>query len=74
MSIIQVGLLVGLTLGWLPALIALGRHHHQTGLIVLLTILGWVPLLGWVTWILALVMAAATDPKREPLPPLRPLR
>lgn len=47
-------------LWFLPALVARARRHHQLGLVVLLSALGLIPVIGWITWTVALVVAAAT--------------
>lgn len=46
----------------LPWLIARHRRHHQTTLVGWLCVASLLPVVGWVTWIVALVMAAATSP------------
>lgn len=46
----------------LPVAIANQRRHHQLGLVAVFSALGLIPFLGWVFWIIALVMAAATPP------------
>lgn len=64
-SLFQLMLVAGLLLAWLPVVIAAQRKHHRMGIIVLLSALGIVPVVGWVTWTLALVMAAAM-PAEDP--------
>lgn len=48
--------------GVLPWFIARHRRHHQTTLIGWLCVASLIPVIGWVTWLVALIMAAATSP------------
>lgn len=53
---------VAVAAGVLPWFIARHRRHHQTTLIGWLCVASLIPVIGWVTWLVALIMAAATSP------------